>query len=266
MTRARDRLYLAATLTDGRFVPCKGGLGRTLPPSLAVLFDAAAHVDGSIAWQGPTASHTFRVLRPAAAASIVESAPAERSERADDFAPLAVGAPERRVVTDLAQPGDLGPAPPGTTGSSIDVGVLVHRALDLGTDDLEPLLRPDERALVAELPQLLADAQRALACLRAHPLFAEAMPERTFCGAVTKCRSPAAQADGTLVRGTIDCVVKRADGAIDVFEFKTGRRSGSHLRQLDAYVKAARQLFPDSRVTGHLIYADAEQLSPTPGV
>jgi len=221
-------------------------------------------VDGSIAWQGPTASHRFRVLRPAAAASIIDNAPAERSERGDDFAPLAVGAPERRVVTDLAQPGDLGTAPPGTTGSSIDVGVLVHRALDLDTDDLEPLLRPDERALVAELPLLLADAQRALACLRAHPSFAEATAEANVLWRRHEVPFTSCEADGTLVRGTIDCVVRRVDGAIDVFEFKTGRRSGSHQRQLDAYVKAARQLFPDSRVTGHLIYA--EQLSPTPGV
>ena len=38
LTRARDRLYLAATLNaDGRFAPGKGGLGRTLPPSLAAI-------------------------------------------------------------------------------------------------------------------------------------------------------------------------------------------------------------------------------------
>ena len=43
LTRARDRLYLSATLNeDKQLAAGKGGLGRTLPPALAMIFSEAA--------------------------------------------------------------------------------------------------------------------------------------------------------------------------------------------------------------------------------
>jgi ATP-dependent helicase/nuclease subunit A len=267
MTRARDRLYLAATLSDGRFVPFKGGLGRTFPPSLALLFNAAPLADDVLAWQGPTGTHTFRLLRKAATVDVVDEARVETEGQVDDdFAPLVAVTSGRRVVTDWTPPGRPADAPSTMPGSSIDIGVLVHRALDLGTDDLEPLLRPDERALVADLPRLLAAAARALAAIRAHAVFADRTGDTDLRWRRHEVPFTSRAADGTLVRGTIDCVVCRSDGAIEVFEFKTGRHDPAHQRQLDAYVGAARQMFPDAQVTGHLIYADAEQLSSSTGV
>ena len=52
LTRARDRLYLCATLPEaGRFAPMKGSLGRLLPPSLLV---AAGDVEpAATRWCGP---------------------------------------------------------------------------------------------------------------------------------------------------------------------------------------------------------------------
>ena len=50
LTRARDRLYLGATLTDdGRFAAPKGSLGRVLPASLCELFTRAGY-DGGGRW------------------------------------------------------------------------------------------------------------------------------------------------------------------------------------------------------------------------
>ena len=58
----------------------------------------------------------------------------------------------------------------------------------------------------------------------------------------------------TILRGTIDCLVQRPDGAVTVVEFKTGARRTIHERQLSIYVRAAAALFPSSRVEGLLIY------------
>ena len=58
------------------------------------------------------------------------------------------------------------------------------------------------------------------------------------------------------MRGTIDCVAKRAGGTIEVLEIKTGRRVTAHRIQLAQYVAAVRALFPETPVEGRLIYAD----------
>jgi ATP-dependent helicase/nuclease subunit A len=66
LTRARDRVYLSATLNaDGAFVPGKGGLGKALPQSFAALFPIAASASGQIMWSGATGAHVLRVLQPA---------------------------------------------------------------------------------------------------------------------------------------------------------------------------------------------------------
>ena len=59
LTRARDRLYLAGTLTAGKVVLQRGSLGRVLPPALPTLM-AAAHDGSSLVWQGSSAAHVLR--------------------------------------------------------------------------------------------------------------------------------------------------------------------------------------------------------------
>jgi ATP-dependent exoDNAse (exonuclease V) beta subunit len=58
---------------------------------------------------------------------------------------------------------------------------------------------------------------------------------------------------GRVLRGTIDCLVRRADGSIVVIELKTGAPSPAHQTQLDLYVRAARAMFPESTVTGWVV-------------
>ena len=69
----------------------------------------------------------------------------------------------------------------------------------------------------------------------------------------------------TLVRGTIDCLVRHGADRIRVVEFKTGRPRDAHQRQLEFYVEAVRAMelprpaddsapSADSEVTGVLIY------------
>ena len=62
--------------------------------------------------------------------------------------------------------------------------------------------------------------------------------------------------DGTLVRGTIDCVVRSASDRMTVLEFKTGRPRDEHRLQLDVYRRAAERLFPGCAIDARLVYAD----------
>jgi RecB family exonuclease len=62
------------------------------------------------------------------------------------------------------------------------------------------------------------------------------------------------EAGVVVLRGTVDCLIVRADGSVLVLEFKTGSPRPSHQRQLDVYLDAARALFPGAPVSGQLIY------------
>jgi ATP-dependent helicase/nuclease subunit A len=61
LTRARDRLYLAGTLTNAKLVLQRGSIGRVLPASLT---EAMAAIQGdSVQWKGATSTHVLRKVR-----------------------------------------------------------------------------------------------------------------------------------------------------------------------------------------------------------
>ena len=64
LTRARDRLYLAATVANGRCRTTRGSLGEVLPRSLVSLFVAAHGAGGAtMSWTaGSGREHRFRTL------------------------------------------------------------------------------------------------------------------------------------------------------------------------------------------------------------
>ncbi len=66
-------------------------------------------------------------------------------------------------------------------------------------------------------------------------------------------------AESLILRGTIDCLIRKEDGSIVVVEFKTGRPRAAHRPQLDLYVEAARSLFPGATVEGRLINVSPNQ-------
>jgi ATP-dependent helicase/nuclease subunit A len=253
VTRARDRLYLAATLNEGaRFAPGKGGLGRTLPANVGQLFDLAASSASEVTWAGASGVHRFRVLAPAPETPTTLAAASEMA-RDEDFAPLVDTGPRRTTVTQFADfDSDAFPSSATGASSSADLGLLVHRALQAQADVPESL-----SALACAAPDgddLVAAARQALASIRTHPEVVRLMDDdvvwRHYEVPFTWRRD-----DGTFVRGAIDCVVQRRDGSIHVFEFKTGQRDAAHDTQLDLYVAAARCLFSGAPVEGHLIYA-----------
>ena len=258
LTRARDRLYLAATVqADGRSVMGKGGLGRTLPGSIAQLFSAAvAGQDTFVRWEGPTGHHTFHVPRPATEVPVLADATPPRDSGTDDFQPLAAdGLP--RVPAAVTEPGQSSQRD-DWAGSSVEAGVLVHRALESGTDDIERLLIDGERADIDDVPSLVARAQHLLQAIHAHPAIVAVFgPEAAVVW--KRHEVPFSYRRGAaVIRGTFDCLVERTDGTIEVLEFKTGQPLPEHQHQLDTYVAAARALFPERTVEGRLIYpADA---------
>ena len=62
-------------------------------------------------------------------------------------------------------------------------------------------------------------------------------------------------ADGCIVRGAIDCLIRQADGSVRILEFKTGRRRDEHQRQAELYRRAAAAVFPDAPVAVDVVYA-----------
>jgi RecB family exonuclease len=60
--------------------------------------------------------------------------------------------------------------------------------------------------------------------------------------------------DGHVLRGTVDCLLRRPDGALVVIEVKTGPPRPEHQRQLEAYLAAIQALGPGIRATGCLVH------------
>lgn len=292
LTRARDRLYLGATLAeDGRFLPAKGSLGRVMPAAFCEVIAKAATApasDETVSWTGASGTHRLRVLR----VTVLEKRPGSSFTDDEtkngpglpsDFAPLAAtGAPRRVAATAL--PG-IDAVPPRAsseafTMSSIEAGVLVHRALQAGVTSLADLsrlearervsrlLRSHERALVDDVDALIDRAVNAHLAILARRDIADLFgaPDDVP-GARRYHEVPFSllRGDGTIVRGAIDLMVEHPDGHIEVLEFKTGSPRAEHDLQLAVYLEAARALFPNVTVAGRLVYAGpATPLSVVP--
>jgi ATP-dependent helicase/nuclease subunit A len=289
MTRARDRLYLAATLSaDGRFAALPGGLGRMFPPSLAAcLSEAGTGNRDVVEWAGESGPHRLRVIRPALSIVPVTWPASAASGVADDVAPLDATGPRVVTARDVAATGQ--PWPPAYPSSNDEagdatrdvdedgdlLGIVVHRALQAGLlssagghgDVVGRVLRDEERTRAADVDQLQRRAEAALDRLAAIEGLGELLAAESPAVAWRHFEVPFTmrQTDGTLVRGVIDCLVQRTDGPIEVLEFKTARARPAHEAQLAVYVAAVRTLYPGASVIGRLIHA-GEQLSPAPGV
>jgi ATP-dependent helicase/nuclease subunit A len=273
LTRARDRLYLSAALKDGALVPGRGSLAEVLPDSLRQLFTHAATAFDAcpaVAWTGSSGRpFEFRLCRPPAAEAAPEAheqVPTAAAGVQDRFgAPAVDGAVRRLSVSrwlDESGSASVGRgAPPGDALA----GTLVHRLFQRGSLDegstpdedetaVRALLRAEERASVPDPDDVVRAAASAWGRMRTRDdvravlAAGERWHEVPF--------SMARRGDApTVLRGTIDCLVRRPDGSVIVVEFKTGRRRESHQRQLDLYVEAARALYPGARVEGVLLYA-----------
>ena len=288
-TRARDRLYFSATLKDGVLAAGRGSLAEVLPDSFKALLARAgtsfAEVD-TIGWTGVSGrEYTWHLCRapvqpPETAAASLESGPspvaaegAAARLQPDDFqAPAAARSVPRVTASDLtAEAGEWPRASGQGARSDRLLGVVIHRAFehveaafpDSPPDPADPLsleritsycrwlLREDE-VLSLEDPVVFA-RQAATIWLRA-----QARPDvkQALAGASRFYEVPfSLLAEARIVRGTIDCVVRKEDGSLLVVELKTGRPHDSHRRQLDVYLRAVRALYgTTSEVAGELLY------------
>jgi ATP-dependent helicase/nuclease subunit A len=278
LTRARDRLYLSAAAKDGEVKPGPGSLAQLLPPGLVeALTQVQALADGaSLSWTGLSRTHALRVARPAldAEASTIEASPGE-ALTVDGAAGPPAGSPLPRLEPALPRaPVTAGwPAAAGTDASADDageasgdtarrlVGRLVHRlverfrpgaahAPEAVTAAAEGLVSDEDRAAVADLDAAIARAVVLHERLVARDDLAALFAEGTAAFEVPLSFLE----DGRVLRGTIDCLIRRPDGSLVVVEIKTGPPRPEHDRQLDAYLAAIRAVEPGIRATGCLVH------------
>ena len=185
----------------------------------------------------------------------------------DDFAPLvASAATVRRAVTASADPASAPDGHERAEASSIEAGVLVHRALQADVVPSAALLHPHERA--ARRRSRHAGRARG-GCV---PVDRHAAGDRGAARSVGRTLPrwrrhevpfSLRRRDGSIVRGAIDAIIEYPDGRVEVLEFKTGRPRPDHDEQLAIYLEAARALFPGAQVEGQLIYAGAGNFPAT---
>jgi len=276
LTRARDRLYLASEVKDARWRAFGGSLGDILPAGIKARFEAASLVDApeTTEWVAESGQpHTFRLCRlgsdPNAAKPpiFVESEPLGSDPRTDRFEALVdpLALPRVAVTGLVARANEQAWRAMDTRGGSL-IGTLVHRLFerfgatlrDDGdssaiTDELGRLIREDEAADAEDLDQTIARARNVYVALRDHPDVADALGSGEAVFEMPFSVRPASAQ--TIVRGTFDCLVRRADGGVTILELKTGHPAPSHDEQLSIYLTAGRALFPDTRVDGKLVYA-----------
>jgi ATP-dependent helicase/nuclease subunit A len=273
LTRARDRLYLSSVLKDGALQLGRGSLAEVLPDSLKTLFARAATAFpevGMIGWESRSGRvFDWRICRGAAADAsrtaanthgVVASRPLELLNRIE-----LSNVTRRTTVTEWLEA--TASFDPPTAGDSQDslTGILVHRLIQAGAtlealDAAElaarasALVSPEERAPVRDFDRIVATAVASWKTLHARSDVAALVSGGECLHEVPFSLQRMSGDTSVIVRGTIDCLVRRADGSVAILEFKTGKQRAWHQEQLALYVAAARTLFPTARVEGHVIY------------
>jgi ATP-dependent helicase/nuclease subunit A len=281
LTRARDRLYLSATVQDGAFRPGRGSLGEVMPDAVQALFAEAARGAAALSWASVAgSSHAIRVCPQASVVEPPEPRAADgaaTAPRVRDFAVLEDDSVPRVAASmqaDTVEDETARPAPPKTraqagpsdgTGSHRLIGLVVHRLLQhegLAPDAPDERLRPlaldamhGQSVEEMDLASLVAEAIARFRALSAQPDLRE-----TYLSGQSFHEVPfVLTLDDRIVRGAIDCLVAAPDG-VTVLEFKTGRPRTGDRAQAELYRVAAQALFPDAPVETRLVYTSE---SPT---
>ena len=265
VTRARERLYLAAVVKDGHIRVGRNSLAEVMPPSLTKLFGKAIDTASqTIEWLLPSGgAHRFHVCKDMTHAR--SKTVSKFRESLDDFGFIAdASIPRRPVSKELQDAHVLKEFSETGKYSNRLLGTLVHRLIahqgiaKAGTVFsshslkviIAALLRTDEVVEAAANPQLseqVVDAYRTLSSQPEVQMLikeGETMHEIPF----------SLQTETGISTGTIDCVVRSPNGCLTVLEFKTGRRRSEHRQQLDLYRQAVSLMVPHTQVKGRLVY------------
>jgi ATP-dependent helicase/nuclease subunit A len=278
LTRARDRLYLSSVLKNGALAPGPGSLVEVVPDGLRQVFaDAAAAAPASetLSWRsGSGRSYLWRICRPSRHAETGASSGRPLPPPPDDD---FLGRPSTGAIRVAATGWIAGSNHPetaraggGDPGHDAEreriVGRLVHRLFQMGVglgDPLEEvnrrarsLLRPGEELAVEDASDVVAAASQAFQRIAARGDIVAMLEAGQKLHEVpfSLCVADIARERATIVRGTIDCLVRLPDGNVVVIELKTGRPDSAHERQLDLYVRATRAMYPQAAVSGLLVY------------
>jgi ATP-dependent helicase/nuclease subunit A len=266
VTRARDRLYLGALLKDGVIQPGRGSLAEVLPATLLARFAGAATAENAVAWQASSGvQHVLRVCAatPAPEARTAARAAVHSAASDSDYGPLADRVAPRQTVAS-AIPGGEDERVTWAEGEDSDrlVGSLVHRLLqreglsgpvsdEWVAERLASLVRVEESIAIADREALIRRAAGAYRAFSSH----QGLRVLYQSGAAFHEVPFSLRVGERIVRGTIDCLVRGADGSVTVVEFKTGRRRPEHHAQTDLYRLAVEALFPERRVVTQRLYA-----------
>jgi ATP-dependent helicase/nuclease subunit A len=271
VTRARDRLYFSSVLADrgkeAAFLAGRGGLGDVLPSDFRQIFVDATRGDAAeLAWISGGAAHRFRVCRILEGqAPPPQLVPAEQVPF--DLQPLGGLDADRGSMSAVELSEGPGPveAPIAPDADARLVGLVVHRLLDRYgvappesaglTAAAATLLSREERLTVEKPQETLTEAVRRYRTLVSRPdVLALFKDGRAWHEVPVSAREA-----GSVLRGAIDTLVVGPDGRASVLEFKTGRASEAHQRQLARYVAAATRFLQGIPVAGVLLYARDEE-------
>ncbi|MEO6212790.1 MAG: UvrD-helicase domain-containing protein, partial [Vicinamibacterales bacterium] len=176
-TRARDRLYLSASLKDGQMVAGRGGLADVLPDSIKRLFASAAATSGdALQWTAASGREfTWRICRPVHQPEEPALGASEVSPSLDLVAPLPASAHEPRIPASewlRRFASDRGPGP-ARSPRHVLVGSLVHRLFQARAErspdvvaTARALVRAEERASVEDVQSVVATAVAVWASMR----------------------------------------------------------------------------------------------------
>jgi ATP-dependent exoDNAse (exonuclease V) beta subunit len=254
LTRARDRLYLSSALKDGELQAGRGSLAEVLPDSMKPLFARAATASdpsGVIAWASKSGRRFEWRLCAIPEAPVDPVVPADNAASAlaaavDRFDPVVDHSEIRRLPVTEWLRDSAGPEPLHAAGSAQDliVGTLVHRLFQFAdmphADDeagdmahARTLLAADERAAIEDVDATVTAAVDAWRSMRTRPDVSKllASGQRLHEVPFSLLRATGPAGDRSIVlRGTIDCLIRRPDGSIVVVEIKTGKPRGWHRR------------------------------------
>ena len=260
LTRARDRLYLATTLSrQGAFAPASTSLGAVLPASLGAALAAAAHAsDGAIDWRA--ASGRVHPLRVVSAESALVSTGTAPAAALDDFGPLVLAAREPTRLSEVTAGGPLDASTPSQAPATRAAGPRRRHAR---------ASRPRRRCAGGHRGGPRAARWTSTAKATTPPpgprRVAGSRPSppgptspRSSAGRMCsmRCRCRCYGPDGAIVRAVVDMIVHRPDGVVVVAEFKTGAPRPADDRQLAAYAAGIEALVPGSIVQSRVIRVD----------
>jgi len=272
-TRARDRLYFAATSKDGRLRRAARSLASLMPDPLLDLFGRVSltSTGSEVEWVSDRGPFAFRVCRaPDRPVEVPVPPPEPTAVEMLVVEPLAVPGLHIAAVTAAIEPSDTAVVSAGSAQPKLGahderlLGSIVHRLFQrrvdpsLADEALErhviDVIGLEERVDIADGRDLAQAAIDLYRRLRAQPDLVALLNSGDCLYEVPFSHVPAGHS-GSCLRGVIDCLVIDATRAATVVEFKTGQPRPEHQAQADLYASAMGSLHGFSHVKSKVFYA-----------